>query len=134
MSDMEPFPDIEQVLVTLFADIAPTVTEAPEGFTPPMVRVSRTGGSDDGLTDSPIVETTCYGATRAESWALDGLVRQRVLACAATVVDTVLIDTASTVTPAQQLSDPRLDIRAVSSSYRFGLRRRSPYMEDSSHG
>lgn len=122
---LAPFPDAESVVITVVESVAPgsVFTELPESFTAPAVRVTRTGGDDDGVTDRPLVEVTSYGATRAQAWEMDGKVRQLVLAAGATVVNGILVDSTRTVTPSQQMPDPRADVRVVTSSYRLGFRR-----------
>lgn len=126
MTVLAPFPDIEKVVRDIVEPLATPYTELPTSFPVPAVRITRTGGRDDGVTDYPTVEITTYGSSRAEAWEVDGLIRQRVLASGATAVNNVVVDFAKTVTPTQQLPDPREDIRVVTSSYRFGLRRPSP--------
>lgn len=120
---LEAFPDVERVVTDLLSPLCPVYTEFPADFAAPAIRVQRTGGSDDGITDSPFVEVMSVGRTRAEAWELDGAVRQYVLASGGTLVNGVLVDSARTMTPPQQMPDPRTNVRVVSSSYRMGFRR-----------
>lgn len=119
------FPDVEKVVTDLLDPLAPgsVYTEFPADFAAPAIRVQRTGGSDNGITDSPFVEVMSVGRSRAEAWELDGAVRQYVLASGGTIVSGVLVDSARTMTPPQQMPDPRTNVRVVSSSYRMGFRR-----------
>lgn len=116
-----PWPDIEAVLVTLLAPVAQVVTTTPANLTPPLVQVQRFGGADDGLTDFPVVAVTCFGGTRAAAWSMAENCRQRILASPGE--PGVLIDSAETVTPSQQVPDPNTSLRVVTATYRLGLRR-----------
>ncbi|MBN9108568.1 MAG: hypothetical protein J0I34_07275 [Pseudonocardia sp.] len=120
---LTPWPDAEVVLLDLLEPIAPTVTSTPPTITTPLIRVVRTGGSDDGITDSPVVEVTCIGATRTESWQLSEQCRQVILASPNTVVGGALIDNAATFTPPQQIPDPDLDKRSVTTNFVLAWRR-----------
>lgn len=120
---MTPFPDAEAVVIDILEPVAPGYTELPDGFLPDAIRVTRTGGSDDGITDYALVEVTSFGSSRARAWQMDGEVRQRVLAAGGTAINGVLVDQSRTATPSQQLPDPRDDVRVVTSSYRLAFRR-----------
>lgn len=126
---LEAFPDVEKVVTDLLNPLCPgaVYTEFPADFAAPALRVQRTGGSDNGVTDKPFVEVMSVGRTRAEAWELDGAVRQLILACGGTVVSGVLVDSARTMTPPQQMPDPRTNVRVVTSSYRMGFRRPSTF-------
>lgn len=119
------FPDAEAVVIELIESVCPgaVYTELPQDFQAPCIQVQRTGGSDNGVTDKPFVEVTSFGRTRAEAWDMDGAVRQVILASGGTAPSGVLVDSARTMTPPQQLPDPRTSIRVVTSSYRMGFRR-----------
>ena len=120
---LAPFPDAEAVVIDLLEPVAPGYTELPDNFTPDAIRVTRTGGSDDGITDYALVEVTSFGSSRARAWQMDGAVRQWILAAGGTSVNGVLVDLTRTATPSQQLPDPREDLRVVTSSYRLAFRR-----------
>ncbi|MER5671158.1 hypothetical protein [Pseudonocardia alni] len=124
-----PFADAEVVVLDVLSPVTPTVpvvTATPPNFAPPMVQVQRLGGSDNGITDYPNVAVTCYGADRPSAWAMAEQCRQLVLSAAHTEHADVLVDTASTVTPAAQLPDPRADLAVVTALYRLGMRRPRP--------
>ena len=120
---LSPFPDAEAVVIDLLEPVAPGYTELPHDFDPDAIRVTRTGGSDDGVTDYALVEVTSFGSSRARAWQMDGEVRQLVLAAGGTAVNGVLVDYTRTATPSQQLPDPRDALRVVTSSYRLAFRR-----------
>lgn len=121
------FPDAEAVTIDIVEPVAPGYTELPEDFTPDAIRVTRTGGADDGITDEALVEVTSFGSSRARAWEMDGEVRQHILAAGGTSVNGVLVDRTRTATPSQQLPEPREDLRVVTSSYRLSFRR--PYIQ-----
>lgn len=112
------------MVTEILSSVTPVVvTELQTDFPAPAVQVQRTGGSDNGITDRPTVEVTSYGGTRAEAWQLDEKCRQLILAAGGTVHAGSLVDSTRTATPAQQLPDPRDDLRIVTSSYRLSMRR-----------
>jgi hypothetical protein len=122
------WPDAETTVMALLAPIARTVTSTPTTLTPPLIRVQRVGGSDDGLTDFPRVEVACYGNDRPEAWRLAEQVRQAVLASIRTVINTsageVLVDNARTDNPPIQVPYATSeDVRRVLAYYRFAWRR-----------
>lgn len=120
---MSPFQDAEAVMLDIVDPVAPSFTELPDDFEPDAIRVTRTGGSDDGITDYALIEVTSFGASRARAWQMDGEVRQRVLAAGGTAVNGILVDYSRTAIPSQQLPDSRDDLRVVTSSYRLAFRR-----------
>ena len=125
---LAPFPDVELVMLDLLRPVAPTVTATDANIVPPVVVVQRVGGTDDGVTDRPIVQVTCLAATRQAAWAMARQVQQVVLAAGGTAVSgtyvtNVFIDSTRTVTPPDQLPDRNVNLRPVSAQYRLGLRR-----------
>ncbi|GAY12037.1 hypothetical protein [Pseudonocardia sp. N23] len=118
------WPDAEVVVLDLLDPaVAPACTATPETIETPLIRVVRTGGSDDGITDSPVMEVTCIGADRTQSWQLSEQCRQVILASPNTVVAGVLIDDAATFTPPLQIPDPDLDKRSVTTNFVLAWRR-----------
>ncbi|MFK0249281.1 hypothetical protein ACIQUM_31670 [Amycolatopsis azurea] len=121
---MPPFPDAETVLLALLEPLAPTVTATPADLVPPLIRVQRVGGSDDGITDYPRMEIACYGKDRAQAWQLAEQCRQLVLGSVRTYVDGVLIDNARTDNPPTQVPYATTeDIRRVVGYFRLAWRR-----------
>lgn len=124
------FADAEQVaLVLLEQATANTVTALPNPIVPPIIRVQRTGGADDWLTDYPHIEVLCFGADRGQSWQLAEQCRQLILAGRLTQVTLpdgvtrVVIDNALTTTPAQQIPWPDQEQRPVVATYQLEMRR-----------
>jgi hypothetical protein len=107
------FPDAELVMLDLLAPMVggATVTHTDENLTAPCIQVQRIGGPNDGVTDQPTVQTSCFGATRQQAWELSRQVEQVVLAATGTAVTGdyvtgVLIDSASTQTAICGVSSP----------------------------
>lgn len=128
MNPLAPYPDAELVMLDLLAPVAATVTHTDDHLKAPTVQVQRIGGSDNGITDQPRIQVTCYGSTRAQAWQLAEQCRQIVLATGGTAVSGdnvtgVLIDSTRTVTPAQQLPERNPDLRVVSGAYLLTMRR-----------
>ncbi len=118
-------------MLDLLGEVAAGVTHTDDDLTAPTVQVQRTGGSDDGITDRPRIQVTCYGATRAQAWTLAEQSRQLILAAAGTAVSGqyvtgVLIDSTRTVTPGQQLPERNPDLRVVGAAYELAMRRPWP--------
>jgi hypothetical protein len=118
------FPDAETIVMDLLTQVAPTVTATPADVTPPLIRVHRVGGSDDGITDFPRMEIACYGTDRPQAWQLAEQCRQVILGSYATEVDGVLIDSARTDNPPTQVPYATTeDTRRVLAYFRFAWRR-----------
>jgi len=128
---LAPYPDAELVMMDLLQPVAPTVTATDQTLTGRTIQIQRVGGTDDGVTDRPVLQVTCMATTRTEAWAMARDVQQRVLAAGGTAVTGtrvagVYIDSTRTVTPPDQLPDRNPGIRPVSAQYRLGLRRPRP--------
>lgn len=124
------FADAEQVMLVLLEQTsAATVTALGNPIVPPVIRVNRIGGSDDGLTDFAQLEVVCFGADRGLSWQLAEECRQYVLAARHTEVvlpggaTRVVIDDSATTTPAQQIPWPDPGQRPVVATYQLAMRR-----------
>lgn len=126
MTELLPaFPDVEvAVLPAALAGIqgATVGTETPPDFAR-YIRAIRTGGTDDGITDSPIVAVTTYAPSRAESVAMSAEAGRRIRALPATKVGTVLIDYTSVYTGPVENPEQNPDIRAVTTYYVIEFRR-----------
>lgn len=117
------FPDAELLMVDLLAPLGVDVgVETPASFVR-FVRALRTGGTDDGITDSPILGVTTYAPTRAESQLLTRGVARLIAEAAATEVAGTLIDYTSVYTGPIEQPDQNPDIRAVTTYYVIEYRR-----------
>ncbi|WP_052371955.1 hypothetical protein [Amycolatopsis taiwanensis] len=121
---LPPFPDAEDVVMALLEQVAPTVSDTPPDLTPPLIKVNRVGGSDDGITDYPRVEVSCYGHDHAEARRLGEQCRQVILGSVRTVAAGALIDSVRTDNPPTRVpyatSD---DERCDRAYYRLAWRR-----------
>lgn len=81
MSDRPPFPDAERALGDLLADLGTCGTETPltlqDGL--PYIRLSRTGGTDDLVTDTATVSVDVFAADASSAKNTAALVRQRLI-------------------------------------------------------
>jgi hypothetical protein len=93
---LSAYPDIEDVALELFAELAPTVLTTPETLVPPLIQVRRVGGTDNRITDQPRIEVQSFGASHASGRDLAEACRQTVLAAVATTVAGASIDRAWT--------------------------------------
>lgn len=124
MTQLLPFfPDVELVLFEMLGDIAPTDVRTPAVIDGPQIRVLRTGGTDDGVTDSPVVAVTTYATTRADSTLLARECARRIEAARATMVGDVLIDYAAVYTGPIETPDQNPDIRVITTYYVIEYRR-----------
>lgn len=118
------FPDIENVCLSMFADVATVVTSTGTDLaTGPTVKVNRIGGADDRIIDYPQVRVACFAPTREQAWAMAEQCRQITLASIATETGGALIDWAETITPTVQQAYENPDVAQVVAVYRFQLRR-----------
>lgn len=111
MSPILPgWPDAEDVAMSLLAQMSPSVeattsTDIDLAEQAPIVRVTRIGGEDDGISDRPLVEFAVFHSTYDAARKLAENIRQHILASPCTSVPTedipagVLVDNATTVTP-----------------------------------
>lgn len=131
---LAPFPDAELVALDLLEPLAGdglTVTHTDMDLSAPTIQVQRTGGTDDGVTDRPVLQVTAYGATRQQAWDLFRSAQQVVLASPGTAVSGdyvtgVLIDRARTVVAGRQLPYENPDLRTVVGELGLDFRRPHP--------
>lgn len=112
------FPDVEDALLELLADLADTVT-AVDTLDEPVIQVNRTGGGADrlGLQDSAIVEVATYTATRPASQALTKQVRDRLSGLRGVQTGAGFIDAISEFAAPIPIPDLNPDIRRVPSTW-----------------
>lgn len=123
MQTLPPFPDAEAVLCALFEQIAPTVTMTEADMEPPVIRVSRTGGSSSTLQDRPVCAVVCFGATRAEAWQMAQQCEQVAQAARGRTVAETVIDNARVSNPPIQPAYLNPDVRQVTTMFQFTWRR-----------
>ena len=122
------WPDIELVVGTWLRASLPTarvVTKLPATLETamPLVWVARGPGSDDGITDSPLVDVAAFAATRAGMWQLAEDARQAMHELAGKVVAGDLVDTVDTAVGPVWLDYENDAVNRAVASYRLALRR-----------
>ena len=93
-------------------------TLAIQGF----YRVSRGPGSDDGVTDSPLLDIESFGTTETQAWELAEGARQAVHKLRGKAVNGVLVDTVSTAVGPVLVDWGNPGIQRYVASYRFSFR------------
>lgn len=119
------WPDIERAYVAILRDalgvrVATNVPDAVETITNGFIRVARGPGSDDGITDQPLLDIEAFHPDRGDAAVLAERARQAMLASPNRAG--VLIDSATTASsPSRVFYGPHVE-RYVA-SYRLALRR-----------
>ncbi len=129
---LDRFPDIEDVLMAYLSAIAPTDTVVPPKGVDG-IEIARVGGTDDGITDYPRVEITCYAEDRNTCKNMAEDVRQAmqndVIRANPIEYDdgqlawSVQIDRSDTDTPAENVGYKNPERRRKPAFYRLALRR-----------
>jgi hypothetical protein len=136
------WPDIETVMCDLLADLGNTGDRTPADLQDHLIyiRIRRTGGTDDGITDRPRVDVEVFGPARndvdapgvhlAGAWPAAEQVRQRLTPRGPIIVQsggrTVVIDKATQLTGPVEKAWPDPNIRMFAATYLFALRRPWP--------
>ena len=122
------WPDIELVVGAYLRSTltARVVTKLPATLETamPLLWVARGPGSDDGFTDSPLVDVAAFAATRAGMWDLAEDAREAMHALAGRSVGGALIDTVSTAVAPVWLDYENDAVNRAVASYRLALRKR----------
>lgn len=129
-SKLTDFPDIEAELIALLGAIegvigAGTVTPSSLGAdgSMPFVRVQRTGGGDNLITDSAKVSIDAFGATRSDAYLLAEQIRQLLLTNPI-VLEGCVIDHVSTGTgPVDIPWGDTTNVRRYNAAYTLSARR-----------
>lgn len=130
------FPDVEDALLTLLADLGDVGTKLPTDLKdrinpsagPPgsFHRVYRFAGPDDGITDRPVVGIDTFAGTRAVGFPSAEQVRQLMIAAPHTIVTatgTVVLDSVTTAESPHEVPWGDSAVRRWVASYRLALRR-----------
>ena len=118
-----PYPQFDEVMRALLSDIAPVVTFVDADTPTPHIRVTRVGGSEDGVADNPLIFVEYTADTRAVSKDLEKLGQDRILYAGNTSPGGFLIDTAEERSGGVFLPPHERDHRSVSATYRLSYRR-----------
>jgi hypothetical protein len=124
---MARWPDVEKLAVAylnaaLSARVATNVPADVDNL-PGFVRVTRGPGSDDGITDSPLVDVETFAPKQGDAADLAEDAREAMHALSAVAVNGSLVDYVSTASgPTRVFYSPNVE-RYVA-SYRLHLRKR----------
>lgn len=125
---MPAWPNIEKLAVAHLAGVARTVTRVPsdiEGAVP-LIRVTRGPGSDDGITDAPLLDVETFTASQGSAvdrWDLAEAAREAVHALAGRSVGGMLVDSVSTSTGPVSLDYGNPNVDRYVASYRLAFRK-----------
>jgi len=129
--DLPKFADAEEVLRELLQARYPgvaVVSATGQTITPPTIIVRRIGGENDGITDFPLMLTSCIGDSRPASNLLAAQVQATILnAINDSVVlgdgSTALIDGSIVRVADHPETYDNPDLRVVTGTYELRLRR-----------
>jgi hypothetical protein len=128
LTTLPPFPDVERAVCDLLADLGATGTETRPGMSLPYIRVTRTGGTGDLITDLADVEVAVWAEDATEAKSVAELVRQRLIGGpyrgASFATSHGKIDHAETTSGPVSLPPTDSDnLRLVTASYQVTMRR-----------
>lgn len=89
----------------------------------PFTRLSRGPGSDDGITDRPLLDVETFHSNENDAFDLAETTRQAILAMSGRAVDGALVDTVSTVVGPVEVDYGNPAVVRIVASYRFAFRR-----------
>lgn len=120
------WPDVEKVATTYLRGLIAgrVVTRLPSDLEAvlPVTRVTRGPGSDDGITDGPLLDVESFAADRGAMWTLAEETRQALHALAGQAVDGVLVDSVTTATGPVRVDYENPAVERAVASYRLALR------------
>ena len=124
-ADLDPYADVERMLVADLADFGATGTALPDGLPDvlPFVRSRRVGGSDNGVTDVARVVVDVFAASRAAAWDVARRVQQHMLSGPRRIPGAGIIDQAVTNVGPQDAPYEDQRIRCVTAMYDVSSRR-----------
>ncbi len=132
MTVLAAFPDAEAVGMALLDPVAPGQVwqTTPEQIAVPLIQVLRVGGTDNGITDAPLLFVACYGVGEGgydEAKGMAEQCRQIILAAGSTAVVVnglpVFIDSTRTAAPPVETPRDNPDLRRKTATYRLTYRR-----------
>lgn len=126
MTVAAPYPPVELAVCDFLADLGTCGTETPAATETelPYIRVNRTGGADDRITDEATVSVDVFDANRSDALALAETIRARLtMQLPATTGHGTLDFAATAVAPGQSPPTDTDNLRLAVASYRITLRR-----------
>lgn len=88
------------------------------------VRIARGPGSDDGVTDSPLLDVEAFALNPGDAWDLAEAARQAMHALTGTAVNGALVDSVTTATAPTEVDYGNPKVTRYVASYRLHLRKR----------
>ncbi len=126
MELLPTFPDAEDVGLDLLSGLATTVLATPATLVPPLIVVTRVGGSDDYITDVCRMQIQCFGNSHVQARNLAEACRQKILASPGDeVVAGAIIDRAVTDAAPVFVDYGQPSIHRYVASFRLEFRRAS---------
>ncbi|UAK38445.1 hypothetical protein K8O93_01170 [Gordonia bronchialis] len=122
------FPDCEDVM----CDLAETVVGEGKGYNElpdnladilPVAWCFKVGGSCDGITDSPIIQTCIIAATRTQALDLSNKVREAVLDAGGRKIKGVLVDSTEEKNGLRLQPAPAPKQPMIAATYQMSFRR-----------
>lgn len=124
---MPRWPDIQKLAVAHLSTAlgVRVATRTPDDLETamPMVRVRRGPGTDDGITDSPLLDVEAFAATEQAAWDLAEDARQAVHDLDGRSVDGALVDDVTTAAAPVAVDWGNPAVHRFVASYRLDLRR-----------
>lgn len=122
------WPNVTKVTRTYLAAATGTrtVTKLPSNLEAalPVIRVSRGPGSDDKITDSPLLDVEVFAADDDAMWTLAEDAREAMHALAGKSVSGALVDSVTTATAPVYVDYGNSAIQRAVASYRLALRKK----------
>jgi hypothetical protein len=120
------WPDVEATvrgyLAGVLAGRVVTVLPSQLEASLPVTRVTRGPGSDDGVTDGPLLDVETFAATRGAMWDLAEETRQALHKLAGKAHGGVLVDTVTTAVGPVYVDYGNPAVQRAVASYRLALR------------
>jgi hypothetical protein len=131
VTDLAPFPDAEQAVCDLLADLVTVTYPGQRSLATiragqlPALRAVRTGGTDDEFTDSPVVAVAVFTDDPGSAKTIMEAVRQRAVSLrTAAAAGSGVFDGAVTVTgPLLVTPQDATVTQCATASFRFSMRR-----------
>jgi hypothetical protein len=125
VSGFASFPDAERAVLAAVADLGITGVETPATLADslPFIRVQRTGGGDDRITDTADAEVSVFATGLTQAKAVAETIRQRLLAGGIGTSHGVIDSARTTAGPVAVPPTDSANLRQVTTSYQVTMRR-----------
>ncbi len=120
------WPDLQLIAVAYLTDVlglrVATTTPANLEDQMPMVRVRRGPGSDDGVTDAPLLDVETFAGTDRGAWDLAEQARQAIHGLGGKAVNGALVDSVTTAQSPVNVDWENPAVERYVASYRVTFR------------